>query len=92
MKVESTFTIKGRGLVICVTLTENGPQPGDCIRSNGVLYDVKGVEWYAMPRSISRPGRGDGIGILLGELSVGPVVGDEIEIVRLHQRTNPQSD
>ncbi len=75
MRIEVKFHIKGRGPVATGRLTTNGPKPGDTARrADGASWLIRGVEWYALPRTddpngngTTRPGPGDSIGVLLSE-------------------------
>lgn len=82
MKVESVHFIKKRGHVAMVTLeAELGPQPGDDLRrSDGKSWVIVGVEWWALPRSPTRPGRGDKVGLLLSDEDWDIAEGDEVSI------------
>jgi hypothetical protein len=82
VKIDDVVTIKNRGTLIVVLLeAELGPQPLDTVvrLEDGVTWTITGVEWWAMPRSPTRPGKGDRVGLLLRSPAT-PLPGDEIEI------------
>jgi hypothetical protein len=73
--VTSIFIIRTRGTVATVTL--DGPVTGSTLRrSDGAEWTIRGVEWWAIPR---RPGKGDVVGLLLGD-GVEICVGDDVAI------------
>jgi hypothetical protein len=78
MKIESTYWVKGRGPVICVTLDCDEPTPGtSVVRTRDRLSArIKAVEFYAIGR---RPRAGDNVGLLL-EWSAEFETGDEIDL------------
>ena len=82
MIIEDVFIIKKRGPVACVKLDAVlGPQPGDTLRrTDGTTWRISGVEWWAMPRSPTRPGRGDSVGLLLPK-DADVKAGDVVEVV-----------
>jgi hypothetical protein len=84
VKVEAVYFIRQRGHVASVTLVDElGPQPADTLRRlDGKAWTIVGVEWFAMPRTPTRPGRGDRVGLLLSDEDWDIAEGDEVSLVR----------
>jgi hypothetical protein len=93
MKVESIYSIRTRGFVASVTLEDEfGPQPGDTLRrGDGKSWTIVGVEWFAMTRSPTRPGRGDTVGLLLSAEEWHIAEGDAVTIERVTTPRHAQS-
>jgi hypothetical protein len=74
-------TIKGRGIVATVTLEANHPNGGDVVQrvADGARWTILGVDWWAMPRTPERPGKGDQVGLLVA--TPGLSEGDEVIIL-----------
>lgn len=84
IKIEDTFTIKGRGVVgtgrwIGAPL----PVPAGRLRraSAGKEFDIRGVERFVMRLGLPNVGDGEAIGLLV-DADADVKVGDELEAIR----------
>jgi len=84
MIVESVYFIRQWGAAATVTLDDElGPQRGDILqRSDGKSWVILAVEWFTLPRSATRPERGDKVGLLLSDEDWDVAVGDVVSVLR----------
>lgn len=80
LRIADTFTIKGRGVVVCCVSDGSHIVRGTTLRRvpDGQLWAVAAVETYLTYQV--EPRLGDKLGILLSG-STPPNIGDELELV-----------